>query len=169
MKATKQADKHTIDSLTFYTMNTINIEKRFEERLAVIRRAAEDLPTGKKNLILNNCNKLAGFARVAGKQLATGHYRHAAYDARTDVDFANLASQRKKIWAALLAGRRVSIEMEDEIGHMEFHTRISEIRQEIQDKQMPYVLCDEWFYPGGNRSKYKKYWLEDKPLNEDTL
>lgn len=150
-------------------MNTINIEKRFEERLAVIRRAAEGLPPGKRLLILNNCNKLSSYARVAGKQLATGHYRHAAYDARTDVDFANYATQRKKIWAALLAGRRVSIEMENEVGHMEFHTRISEIRQEIQAKQLPYILCDEWYHPGPGRSKYKQYWLEDKPINDAGL
>jgi hypothetical protein len=144
-------------------MNTINIEKRFEERLAVIRKVAESLPeSGKRLSILNNCAKLSKYAQVAGKQLQTAHYRHANYDARTDVDFANYATQRKKIWAALLAGRRVSIEMEDEVGHMEFHTRISEIRNEIRDKNLPYELCDEWFHPGEGRSKYKKYWLEPK-------
>jgi len=143
-------------------MNTINIEKRFEERLAVIRRAAEGLPQGKRLLILNNCAKLAKYASVAGKQLQTGHYRHAAYDARTDVDFANYATQRKKLWAALLAGRTISIEIEDEVGHIEFHTRIHEIRREIQDKNLPYVLCDEWYHPGPGRSKYKRYWLQDK-------
>ena len=40
-------------------MQVINIEKRFEERLAVIRRQAEFLPSGKRNLVLNNCAKLS--------------------------------------------------------------------------------------------------------------
>ena len=40
---------------------------------------------------------------------------------------------------------------------------MSEIRSEIRDKKMPYVLCDKWVYPGGGRSKYKKYWIINKP------
>lgn len=154
-------------------MNTINIEKRFEERLAVIRRAAEGLPTGKKLLILNNCSKLSGYAKVAGKQLATAHTskpHRALYDARTDADMANEANAKKKVWAALLAGRTLSIEDQEEFsgknGTTQMHTIFCKIRQDIAAKNLPYTLCDEWVYPGGDRSKFKRYWLTST-LNED--
>ena len=147
-------------------MNTINIEKRFEERLAVIRRAAEGLPQGKRNLILNNCAKLSKFARVAGKQLQVGHYRHANYDARTEEDFKNLDNQKKRIWAALLAGRTLSLENAGEMGTSQMHTHFAYIRREIERKNLPYVLCDEWYNPGDGRSRFKKYWLQDKLMDD---
>ena len=154
-------------------MNTINIERRFEERLAVIRKAAEGLPIGKKNLILNNCAKLSGYAKVAGKQLATAHTREphrALYDARTDQDFVNLDNQKKRIWAALLAGRVLSLENAQEFGTSQMHTHFANIRAEIEAKGLNYILCDEWFHPGDGRSKYKKYWLQMKePVETDTL
>lgn len=146
-------------------MNTINIEKRFEERLAVIRRAAEGLPAGKRNCIINNCAKLAKYAKVAGNQLKVGHYRHANYDARTQEDMAEQAMHKKEVWAALLAGRVVSLE--DNFKTSEFHTIICRIRQEITLKNLPYVLCDEWYRPGEGRRPFKKYWLQNKDLDNE--
>ena len=143
-------------------MQAINIEKRFEERLAVIRRQAEFLPSGKRNLVLNNCAKLAVYAKKAGKQLATAHRRgpvHQPWDARENQDFSNLSNQKKRIWAALLAGRVLSLENAQEFGTSQMHTHIANIRQEIAAKHLPYTLCDEWCHPGEGRSKFKKYWL----------
>lgn len=143
-------------------MQAINIEKRFEERLAVIRRQAEFLPSGKRNLVLNNCAKLSVYAKKAGKQLATAHRRgpvHQPWDARENQDFSNLSNQKKRIWAALLAGRVLSLENAQEFGTSQMHTHIANIRQEIAAKHLPYTLCDEWCHPGGGRSKFKKYWL----------
>lgn len=143
-------------------MQAINIEKRFEERLAVIRRQAEFLPSGKRNLVLNNCAKLSVYAKKAGKQLATAHRRgpvHQPWDARENQDFSNLSNQKKRIWAALLAGRVLSLENAQEFGTSQMHTHIANIRQEIAAKHLPYTLCDEWCHPGEGRSKFKKYWL----------
>lgn len=146
-------------------MNSINIEKRFDERLAVIRRAVEGLPAGKRNLILNNCDKLAVYARKAGRQLETAHIREphrALYDARTNEDLANIADQKKRIWAALLAGRVLSLENAQEFGTSQMHTHFFYIRRDIEDRGLPYILCDEWVYPGEGRSKFKRYWLQHK-------
>lgn len=143
-------------------MQAINIEKRFEERLAVIRRQAEFLPSGKRNLVLNNCAKLSVYAKKAGKQLATAHRRgpvHQPWDARENQDFSNLSNQKKRIWAALLAGRVLSLENAQEFGTSQMYTHIANIRQEIAAKHLPYTLCDEWYHPGEGRSKFKKYWL----------
>ena len=143
-------------------MQVINIEKRFKERLEVIRRQAEFLPSGKRNLVLNNCAKLSVYAKKAGKQLATAHRRgpvHQPWDARENQDFSNLSNQKKRIWAALLAGRVLSLENAQEFGTSQMHTHIANIRQEIAAKHLPYTLCDEWCHPGEGRSKFKKYWL----------
>ena len=143
-------------------MQVINIEKRFEERLAVIRRQAEFLPSGKRNLVLNNCAKLSVYAKKAGKQLATAHRRgpvHQPWDVRENQDFSNLSNQKKRIWTALLAGRVLSLENAQEFGTSQMHTHIANIRQEIAAKHLPYTLCDEWCHPGEGRSKFKKYWL----------
>lgn len=154
-------------------MQAINIEKRFEERLAVIRRQAEYLPAGKRNLVLNNCAKLSTYAKKAGKQLTTAHYRgpvHQPWDAREQEDFANLDNQKKRIWAALLAGRVLSLENAAEFGTSQMHTHFCNIRQEIAAKHLPYTLCDEWYHPGEGRSRFKKYWLvhdlEKEGINE---
>ena len=143
-------------------MQAINIERRFEERLEVIRRQAEFLPAGKRNLVLNSCAKLSAIAKKAGKQLTTAHHRgpvHQPWDAREQEDFANLANQKKRIWAALLAGRVLSLENAGEFGTSQMHTHFFYIRQEIAAKHLPYTLCDEWYHPGEGRSRFKKYWL----------
>ena len=143
-------------------MQAINIERRFEERLEVIRRQAEFLPAGKRNLVLNSCAKLSAIAKKAGKQLTTAHHRgpvHQPWDAREQEDFANLANQKKRIWAALLAGRVLSLENAGDFGTSQMHTCICKIRREIAAKHLPYTLCDEWYNPGDGRSKFKKYWL----------
>lgn len=143
-------------------MNTINIEKRIAERLEVIRQVSEYLPTGIHNAIFNNCAKIEKYAQVAAKQLATAHHRNqrtADYDARTDTDFANQANQRKAIFQALLAGRTLSLENAAEFHTSQMHTQIAKIRAEIAKKGLPYTLCDEWYYPGEGRCKFKRYWL----------
>ena len=143
-------------------MQVINIERRFEERLEVIRRQAEFLPAGKRNLVLNSCAKLSAIAKKAGKQLTTAHHRgpvHQPWDAREQEDFANLDNQKKRIWAALLEGRVLSLENAGEFGTSQMHTHFCYIRQEIAAKHLPYTLCDEWYKPGEGRSRFKKYWL----------
>lgn len=143
-------------------MQAINIERRFEERLEVIRRQAEFLPAGKRTLVLNSCAKLSVIAKKAGKQLTTAHHRgpvHQPWDAREQEDFANLANQKKRIWAALLEGRVLSLENAGEFGTSQMHTHFCDIRHEIAAKRLPYTLCDEWYRPGKGRSRFKKYWL----------
>lgn len=157
-------------------MQQIKIEKRISEEIDGIRKLAELLPPGKARTLMNRCDKILHTARKAQAiaEAPTGELFarpvNARYDARDSDDFANLASQRKKIWDALLSGRKVSIELLDEWNqHMEFHSRIAEIRKDIEVKNLPYHLCDEWVYPGEGRSKYKKYWLipkEDEPCSQ---
>ena len=150
-------------------MQQIKIDKRIAEEVAGLRKLAAFLPDGKARALLNKCNKLESYGRKAQAIMdaPVGSLfpkpTRANYDARDDEDIANTYAQRKKMWEALLAGRRISIQDADKFGHTRaFASRISEIRSEIRDQNKPYVLCDEWVFPDGGRSKYKRYWLIDK-------
>lgn len=149
-------------------MQQIKIEKRIAEELEGLRKLATFLPRGKANALLNRCNKIGKYATRAqamvdapvGSLFPKPHQEK--FDARDNEDIASTYSQRKKMWSLLLAGKVISIENADQIKTRAFASRMSEIRSEIRDKNMPYVLCDKWEYPGGGKAKYKKYWIIDK-------
>ncbi len=150
-------------------MQQIKIEKRIAEELDGLRKLAAFLPSGKANSLLNKCARISKYASKAqamvdapvGSLFPKPHQEK--FDARDNEDIASTYSQRKKMWAMLLAGKVISIEQADEINTRAFASRMSEIRSQIRDKNMPYVLCDKWEYPGGGKAKYKKYWIIDKP------
>ena len=149
-------------------MQQIKIEKRITEELEGLRKLAQFLPSGKANALLNKCARIGKYAAKAqamvdapvGSLFPAPHREN--YDARDNEDIGNTYKQRKRMWSMLLAGKTISIEQADQIGTRAFASRMSEIRSEIRDKKMPYILCDKWEYPGGGRSKYKKYWITEK-------
>ena len=149
-------------------MQQIKIEKRIAEELDGLRKLAAFLPSGKANALLNKCARIGKYASKAqamvdapvGSLFPKPHQEK--FDARDNEDIASTYSQRKKMWSLLLAGKVISIENADQIKTCAFASRMSEIRSEIRDKNMPYILCDKWEYPGGGKAKYKKYWIIDK-------
>ncbi len=144
-------------------MNTIKIDKRFEEELAGIRKAAEALPPGKKNAVLNKCAKLSLYAQKAQRQLEAPHYRRALYDARTQDDIAAQMRAKKAVFQAMMQGRHVDLTMAEEFQLSQMHTAIHQIRRDIEKKNLPVELCDEWVRPGEGARPYKSYWLIEKP------
>lgn len=156
-------------------MNPINITKRMQEDTASLLKAADDprLPAGLRLRIINIANRMNKHAVVASKHINIAHTRplHADYDARTQEDMAAQADHKKEVWGALLAGKIVSLESNFQTS--EFHTIICKIRHEIEDKHLPYVLCDEWHRPEGRDAKgnarrpFKKYWLETKEADNE--
>lgn len=150
-------------------MQKLKLDKRIAEEIDGILKMASLLPSGKANALRNKCAKIRNYAQK-GQALIEAPVGNlfpvpttAGYDARDNEDIANTADQRKKMWTALIAGRVISIENADEMGHTRaFASRISEIRTKTKEADCPWVLCDAWVYPGGGRSKYKKYWLIPK-------
>lgn len=68
-------------------MTPINIEKRCKENTDSIRNRvakSKTMTPGEKNAILNRLADLDSWSRKVAKQQLTPHYRHAAYDARTN-------------------------------------------------------------------------------------
>ena len=146
-------------------MNTIKIDKRYEEELAGIRKIAEKyLPLGARNAVLNKCSKLSLYSKKAAAQLQRGHYRTAAYDARTNEDIAAQARCKKAVFEAMLAGRHVDLRNAQEFHVSQMHTAIAQIRRDIDRKHPDLVLCDEWVRLEGTRP-FKSYWLVEKEVD----
>jgi len=152
-------------------MQPIKIDKHTAKLVDDIRRlvnSANVMP-GIRNAILSKCDKLNVTARKAAAQLQRGHYRTAAYDARTNDDIAAQMRAKKAVFAAMLEGAHVDLTMADRFQLSQMHTAIHQIRQDIRRKNLPVQLCDEWFRPGDGQRPYKKYWLiqkeEEKPCS----
>ena len=154
-------------------MQNIKIEKRIMEEVEGLLKLAAFLPAGKANSLINKCGKLGQYAKKAQAMIDAPvgslfpQPKNEPFDARDNEDIGNTYNQRKKMWAALLKGETISVVDADEFGKTRaFASRISEIRTEIRVKNMPYHLCDAWVYPGGGRSKYKRYWIIRKEEGE---
>lgn len=146
-------------------MTPINIERRCKEETDSIRnrvRKSKTMTPGEKNAILNRLAALDSWSRKVAKQQLIPHYRHAAYDARTNDDIAAQMRAKKAVFAALMAGRRVDLTMAAEFQVSQMHTAIAQIRRDIWRKDLPYVLCDEWLRPTDGSRPYKQYWLVQK-------
>lgn len=146
-------------------MTPINIERRCKEETDSIRNRVQKSKTmtpGEKNAILNRLDALDQWSKKVAKQQLTAHYRHAAYDARTNDDIAAQMRAKKAVFAALMAGRRVDLTMAAEFKVSQMHTAIAQIRRDISSKHLDFILCDEWLRPDDGRRPYKQYWLVQK-------
>lgn len=141
----------------------LKIEKRINEELEGLRKIAAALPTKQRHALINHCGKLAGYAKKA-QAIADAHLytpTHAGYDARTTDDLAAQAEAKKAVFEAMKAGRKVSLRDGREFHHSQMHTVICKIRQDIDRKDLPWEMCDEWVRPEGTRP-FKQYWLIPK-------
>lgn len=151
-------------------MTPINIERRCKEETDSIRNRVQKSKTmtpGEKNAILNRLAALDQWSKKVAKQQLTAHYRHAAYDARTNDDIAAQMRAKKAVFAALMAGRRVDLTMAAEFHVSQMHTAIAQIRRDISSKHLDFILCDEWLRPDDGRRPYKQYWLVQKEGNNE--
>lgn len=129
----------------------LKIDKRVEEQIAAIREVARELPDGKKNRILNRCDRLVMLYRRADDP-------RTPEDMQTDI--AEHYNTTKKIIAALLSGRALSYKDMREFRTVEWHTRISEAKTIIAKRYPEYNFMSKW--ETGERHPYKIYWLETK-------
>lgn len=106
--------------------------------LAAIRSAAEQLPTGKKNQVLNRCDRISLLLKEEQKAIIDRDAVH------------------KQIVSALIAGRRLSYKNQNEFMTSQFHTAIVYARRILE--KTDYTLCSEWVTGDGH--PYKIYWVE---------
>ena len=81
---------------------------------------------------------------------------------QTQRQIADRYNAKKAIFEAMLGGRKISLLDSVEFEVSQMHTTICYIRHEIEKKDLPWVLKDEWMEFGKHRKKCKRYWLESK-------
>lgn len=146
-------------------MQQMKIDKRIAEELDGIKKLAAFLPAGKANALLNKCAKIGAYARkgqalIEAPQGSLFPREVHAGDINTNEDIAARYVARRAIFEAMKT-RKVSLEDAARFRVSQMHTQISCIRREIEDKGLPWVLCDEEVRRPDRRG-YKRYWLIPK-------
>lgn len=77
---------------------------------------------------------------------------------QTNEQIAQRYIAKKAILSALIAGRKISLLDSLEFKVSEMHTQICSIRQDIERKNLPFVMNSKWIEKNGKR--LKEYWLE---------
>lgn len=121
--------------------------------LAEIKDLSRDLPQGKRNQISNRCDKISSTIKKM-KVMNTAETK------QTQKQIADRYIAKKAIFDAMMNGRRISFLDSAEFEVSEMHTQMHCIRQDIEDKNLPVVLKDEWMEFGKHGKKCKRYWLE---------
>ena len=123
--------------------------------LAEIKDLSRELPQGKRNQISNRCDKISSTIKKM-KVMNTSETK------QTQRQIADRYIAKKAIFDAMMNGRRISFLDSAEFEVSEMHTQMHCIRQDIEDKNLPVVLKDEWMEFGKHGKKCKRYWLEAK-------
>lgn len=125
--------------------------------LMEIKSISSDLPQGKRNQISNRCDKISSTIKKMKIMNTEDH--------QTQRQIADRYIAKKAIFEAMLGGRKISLLDSVEFEVSQMHTQISSIRKDIEDKNLPWVLKDEWMEFGNHGKKCKRYWLENKSTN----
>lgn len=121
--------------------------------LTEIKDLSKDLPQGKRNQISNRCDKISSTIKKM-KVMNTSESK------QTQRQIADRYIAKKAIFDAMVNGRRISFLDSAEFEVSEMHTQMHCIRREIEDKNLPVVLKDDWMEFGRHGKKCKVYWLE---------
>lgn len=151
-------------------MQKMKIEKRILEEIEGIRKMAALLPSGKANALQNKCNKVASYARKAQAMMDAPQGSlwpqptNARWDDRRQEDMAAIENAKRAVFQAMTSGRKVSLKDSQEFRTSQMHTTMTKIRRDIENRALPWVLCDQW--EQGDKRRYKKYWLIPKEETE---
>lgn len=83
---------------------------------------------------------------------------------QTSQQIADRYIAKQAIFAALKNGREISMLDSQEFEVSQMHTTITNIRAEIREKNLPYVLKDRWITFGKYNKRCKAYSLEHKTI-----
>ena len=126
-----------------------------KEALTTIRRIAMNLPIGKRNQVLNRCDRIHILMRHT-------HPEDPRTPGQMSESIVEHYATTKRIVAALLAGRELSYKDMKEFKTVEWHTRICEAKAIIAKRYPEYTFLSRW--ATGDKHPYKIYWLEDKVI-----
>lgn len=128
-----------------------NYTKRITEQTDRIRRIAATLPLGQRHTLLNACGTI---------ELHTRRQNYLPTPSQQQEAIADRYNSTRAIVSALIAGRALSFRDAAEFHTSEFHTRICEVKDMVENATpKKYVFCSRWASDG--KHPYKVYWLEE--------
>ena len=128
-----------------------------QEALRTIREAAAALPVGKRNQVLNRCDRIA----IILRRTPESDTRTPAQQIDQIVEQHNTA---RRIVAALLSGRTLSQRDSREFKTTAFHSRIADARRILSRAYPEYTLCSRFTTDAETIAgrPFKLYWLEGR-------
>lgn len=126
--------------------------------LDAIRKDAGALPTGKARQINNRCDRIAAELKKIERRPGAQVVVRNVQEERDQISARENAI--KAVFQALAAGRTLSIFDSKEFRLSQMHTAICKIRRKIEDRALPWTLCDRWISYGPRHIRCKEYWLE---------
>ena len=135
----------------------MNTNAQANEALAVIRQAAAALPLGKRNQVLNRCNRIDLILRRAPS---------GEVDNRTDAQKAGQIADNyntaQRIIAALISGRVLSQRNSAEFKTIVWHSRMHDVRRILARQYPQYTLCSRFSDERTSAGRpFKVYWIEN--------
>lgn len=143
-------------------------DPNIQDAVRQIRTVIRDLPSGQRLFIENKLDRISSQSKRAIRRGAwkVDQPNTQTYTPTHD-QIAKRESAIKAVMQAMIGGRKISFLDEEEFELTQMHTTISKIRRKIEQKNLPYIMCDEVFFVGKNNHPAKKYWLI--PKEEDGL
>lgn len=139
---------------------TPNYPNRAEIELAHIRTAVSGLPVALRHRILNRCDKLSVLYRRQQQSIPEADTRTPA---QQQADIAWQYDTTRRIVAALLAGRTLSLKNSAEFRTSQFHTHICKARRMLA-RQYPGLILRSRFTTEAETAAgrpFKIYWIDN--------
>lgn len=143
-------------------------DPNIQDAVRQIRTVIRDLPSGQRLFIENKLDRISSQSKRAIRRGAWKvDQQHTQAYTPTHDQIAKRESAIKAVMQAMIGGRKISFLDGEEFELTQMHTTITKIRRKIEQKNLPYIMCDEVFFVGKNNNPAKKYWLI--PKEEDGL
>lgn len=79
---------------------------------------------------------------------------------QTSQQSADRYNAKKAIFKAMIEGREISMLDSSEFGVSQMHTQICNIRADIREKNLPYIMTDRWITFGKYGKRCKAYRIQ---------
>lgn len=138
-------------------METIYTTTQLDADLRALREKAKTIPTINKLRVENFFGKLLVEASRVARLKDEPQDNNALYRQIRDRH-----DSRKRIFAALKAGRRFTLADCKEFRCSEMCNQMHFIREDIKKNNLPWVMRDRWVHIGELKRRVKEWWLEPK-------
>lgn len=131
------------------------------------RQAASSLPKGEARKMFNDIDRItARLHRYERRDVSNSITGSTPEDMSTYEQIRDRYIAKQAIFAAMVAGRHISMLNSHEFKVSEMHTQMHCIKRDIADRNLPYIVHDRWIPCGTAGKRCKEYWLTAKEGEE---